>query len=246
MVTYKKVLFPLITAALGLLFLASCGGTGSSTTGIPTAGAGPGGPTNPLPTPPINPTPGLPDLTGAVSLALQDNINYSGLADIAGNVVTPVVGDPKVKLQITNTRNQSVNGKMLVAFEDKLGFWGADMTSVAGTGANTSSGLDIIFSDNALTFRVSSIRAGDNLLSTLYYRVRQANEAQCLPVKCYILFGGQRYEVPFGSVQCPMAAPDIVSPCRTYMTPSSSNTAVKTLGTFTVKYTDAAVLPEGN
>lgn len=243
----KFVIFPVLSAALGLLFLTSCGATGSTTTGIPTVTPPTGGgPTSPLPEEPPTTTPGLPDLSASVAINLRDKVTYSDLSAIAGNIVTPIVGDPRALLKITNTRNQSVNGTLLVAFEDKLGFWGADMKSVPGTGVNTSSSLDIIFSDDALTLRVQASRLGDNLLSTLYYRKRATGETQCLPVKCYITFGGVRYEVPFGSAWCPMAAPDVAGTCQAYMNPISSNTAVKQLGTFSVKYTDIAVLPEGN
>lgn len=246
----NQFLFPLVSAALSVLFLVSCGATNSTTTGAPTVvdngggtGNGTGNP-DPLPTGGTTPTPGLPDLTGSVALALTDNVTYSGLSAIAGNISAPIVGDPKVLLKITNTRTQSVNGTLLVAFEDRMGFWGANMTSVKGTGVNTSSSLDIIFSDDALTLRVSSSRLGDNLLSTLTYRVRQTGETQCLPAKCYITWAGQKYEVPFSSAYCPLPTPDVAGTCRTYM--NTSNNSVKNLGTFTVKYSDIAVLPEGN
>lgn len=245
----KKVLFPVLSVALAILFIAGCGQTGSQTTGIPTAGAGGPGPTtppSPLPPNPVNPTPGIPDLTNVAVIALDNNVTYQGLIDIAGNIVTPIVGDPKLLLKITNTRQQAVEGTLRLAFEDKIGLWVADLVSVPKSGVNTSSNLDILFTDDALTIRISSSRLGDNLLSNIYYRVRQSGENQCLPSKCYVTFGGTRYEVPFGSAWCPIAQPDTVGICRNYMNPSTSNPAVKRLGTFSVKYTDIAVLPEGN
>jgi len=236
----------LLTALAGLVFLSACGQTGSKTTGVP-IGAAPTNPTtdpDPLPENPDPVTPGLPSLTGSAALALTDNINYTGLSDIAGNIVTPIVGDPRALLKITNTRDQAVEGTLLVAFEDKLGFWGADMVSVPKSGVNTSQSLDILFTDNAITFRVVSSRMGDNLLSTLYYRVRQSGEKQCLPAKCYYTWAGQQYEVPFNSIYCPVSAPDVVGTCRNYMAPNQTN--VKVLGTFSAPYSGVAVLPVGN
>lgn len=231
----------------GIFFLTGCGDTGSTTTGAPPVAVTPTPPVDevdPLPEVPTETTPGLPNLTGSAALALTDNINYTGLTDIAGNIVTPIVGDPQALLKITNTRDQSVEGTLLVSFEDKLGFWGADMTSVPKSGVNTSQSLDILFTDNALTFRVVASRLGDNLLSTLYYRVRQSGETQCLPVKCYFNWAGQQYEVPFNSLYCPIPEPDVVGTCRNYMNPTDS--AVKVLGTFSTPYSGVAVLPAGN
>lgn len=196
--------------------------------------------------PPSNPGTSLPDLSTSTTLNLDDKINYSGLVAIAGNVVTPIVGDPKVLLRITNTQNTNVEGNLRLAFEDKVGFWWADLNSVKGTGINTSSALDIIFSDNSLTLRISATRAGDTLNPKIHYRVRQNGENQCLPMRCYVTFGGVKYEVPFGSQWCPAAEPDTAGICRDYMNPSSSNISVKSLGTFSVKYSDIAVLPQEN
>lgn len=236
----------ILSLGAGIFLLGACGQTGSTTTGAPVA-VTPTNPTpdvDPLPDLPTETTPGLPDLSGSVALALQDNINYTGLSDIAGNIVTPIVGDPRALLRITNTREQSVEGTLMVSFEDKLGFWGADLVSVPKSGVNTSQSLDILFTDNALTFRVVASRMGDNLLSTLYYRVRKTGENECLPVKCYFNWAGQQYEVPFNSTYCPIPAPDVVGTCRTYMEPG--NTDVKILGTFSAPYSGVAVLSAGN
>lgn len=238
----------LVISLAGIFFLTGCGDTGSTTTDAPPVPVAPTDPSDtnvdPLPEIPTEPTPGLPDLSGSAALSLSDNINYTGLSDIAGNIVTPIVGDPQALLKITNTREQSVEGTLLVSFEDKLGFWGADLTSVPKSGVNTSQSLDILFTDNALTFRVVASRLGDTLLSTLYYRVRQSGENQCLPVKCYFSWAGQQYEVPFNSIYCPIPEPDVVGTCRNYMDPSDSS--VKTLGTFSTPYSGVAVLPPGS
>ena len=255
--TLKQILFPLITVAFGILFLSGCGATGSNTTGVVAAGPNPtegGGDTTPLPDTTVDPDNRIPDLTGSVVLALRDNVQYSDLSAVAGNITLPVVGDPRVLLKITNTRNEKINGNLRLAFEDKRGYWWTDVNSVKDSGSNTSTGLDIIFTDNLLTLRVTAIKTatnGDVLQSALLYRVRAANEDQCLPAACYMNWYGQRLELPLERCFQNQAALDTyllnrLNACRSYMTSSSTNTAVKTLGTFSVKYTDIAVLPEGN
>jgi len=255
--SFKQIFFPLIVITLGIFFLSGCGATGSTTTGLPTVGSTPttgGEPTTPLPDTTQEPDNRIPDLTGSVVLALQDNTQYSGLSAIAGNITLPVVGDPRVLLKITTTRSETVNGTLRVAFEDRTGYWWTDMNSVKNSGSHTSTGLDIIFSDNLLTLRVTAIKTatnGDILQSALLYRVRAASEDQCLPATCYINWYGQRLELPLNRCFSTQAALDTylnnrLTACRNYMTSSTTNTAVKTLGTFSVRYTDIAVLPEGN
>ena len=252
--TLRNFLFPLISAGLCVLFLVSCGATKSTTTGtVPVVGDdGGSGNTDSLPddTDPV--TSGLPDLTGAVALSLTDNINYTGLSDIAGTVVKPVVGDAKVQLKVTNSTTPS--GTLRLAFEDHRGFWWTDMNSVSGTGSNTSSSLDIIFSDNLLTVRIAGLKTvtnGNTLNSVFLYRVRQAQETQCLPKVCRYNWFGQTFELPLErcfstTAEYQTFLANEVTTCRNYMPSSSTNTQVKTLGTFQVNYTNIAVLTEGN
>lgn len=249
MFTFRRVLFPLVTAALGLLFLASCGGTSSTTTGRPIVDPEPSGPTSPLPTDPTDPTAGLPDLTGAFSLNLTDKITYSGLAAIAAPIplVTPVVGDPKVLLKVSQAT--PITGTIGIGFEHNPGFWWAELNSVEGTGQNTTNNFEIIFSDSQLTLRVSALKTtpnGNAFNSALLYRVRQANETQCLPSKCSVNWYGQTIDLPLASCFSSTAALEAykasrVVECQNYM--STSQTQVKNLGTFSGNYTDIAVLP---
>lgn len=248
----RKLTF-LISSTLCVLFLVSCGATKSTTTGAPTV-TNDGGttPPNPIPTDDPTTTSGLPDLTGAAALALNDNVNYVGLSDIAGTVVKPIVGDPKVLLKVTSSTTPT--GTLRFAFEDSRGFWWTDMNSVSGTGSNTSSALDIIFSDNLLTVRIAALKTvtnGNSLNAVFFYRVRQAQETECLPKVCKYNWYGQTFELPLercfstqNAYQTFLA--NEVTLCRNYVTPSSSNTQVKTLGTFQTNYTTIAVLPEGN
>lgn len=236
----NRFLFPLVSAGLCSLFLVSCGATNSTTTGAPAVVDNGGGGTTPLPNPGETTTPGLPDLTGAVALALTDNVNYVGLSDIAGTVVRPIVGDPKVQLKVTS--GTAPTGTLRFAFEDSRGLWWTDMTSVSNTGTNTSSSLDIIFSDNALTVRILGVKTvvnGNTINSIFLYRVRQAQETDCLPKICKNIYG---QELPLSSCFLTQSAyqtflANEVTSCRNYMTASSTNSQVKNLGTFQVNYT---------
>jgi hypothetical protein len=128
------------------------------------------------------------------------------------------------------------------------------MNSVSGTGSNTSSSLDIIFSDNLLTVRIAGLKTvtnGNTLNSVFLYRVRQAQETQCLPKVCNYNWFGQTFQLPIErcfstTTEYQTFLANEVTTCRNYMTSSSSNNQVKTLGTFQVNYTDIAVLTGGN
>lgn len=238
MLIRRKKLRLWLAAFTTVLLLAACGDTGSNGGSVPNAGEDPSSPTN---QDPINTgggsTSGIPDLSGAVVLSLFDKINYSGLAELAGNIFLPVVGDTKIKLQVTNTRAQAIEGKVLIAFEDKKGFWGAEIPSVKGTGINTSGYFDIIFSDDALTVRATGSRTGDTISGTAYYRNRASGETACKTID-YVC--KDQYGNTYPLDRCGIySIPDVVGPCRTYMTPGGS---VKGLGTFTVNFTDIAVL----
>lgn len=250
--TFTQFLFPLVSAALCVLFLVSCGATKSTTTGAPNVVGTDEGEGTDLPEDTDNTTSGLPDLTGSVALALTDNINYLGLSDIAGTVVKPIVGDPKVLLKVST--GTTPTGTLRFAFEDSRGFWWTDMTSVANTGANTASSLDIIFSDNLLTVRIAGLKTvtnGNTINSVFLYRVRQTSETECLPKVCKYNWYGQTFEVPLENCFSTTAAyqtflANEVTACRNYMTSSSTNTQVKTLGTFQVNYTNISVLSGSN
>jgi hypothetical protein len=187
--------------------------------------------------------------TGAVAVSLTDKINFSGLAAIAAPVplVAPVVGDPKVLLKISQA--SQISGTIGIGFEHNTGFWSSELNSVEGTGQNTTNNFEVIFSDSQLTFRVSALKTtpnGNNFNAELLYRVRQANETQCLPAKCSINWYGQNIDLPLSSCFSSTTALEAykeshVTECKNYM--AASQTQVKNLGTFSGQYSNIAVLP---
>ena len=236
------------------VFLTSCGSPKSEIDTIAS-------PTDPTPIkdspdtvvpPPVpTPDPRLPDLTGAVPINLIDNINYTGLAELAENVFPPLVGDAKIRLQFTNTRAQNINGNVLIAFEDNQGFWGAELTSFPGTSVHATTTLDAIFADEQIVIRTMGTLSGDDLNGTIFYRNRQPNDTACIQTQftCdeMIYRNGSwirhSYTEPPFPIGCQLTVADTVTPCRTYMNPT--NTQVKRLGSFRGKYSNFAVLPEG-
>jgi len=213
------------------------------TTGIPTP-TPPPGPTNNGgfdPTTPPNIDPRLPDLSKAVGVTLADSTTYSGLQDIATNVFLPLVGDSLVSMNLELGADSSLSGSLLFAFEDQLGFWGALLPSFPGTGQITGGMLDIIFSDDELVLRTVGSFSGDQLNGTIYYRVRQSGEDQCLPVTvtCELVITDPGdawwYNPTPPDYDCDFEE-DVVSPCRAYM--NLSETEVKALGSFSAPFSN--------
>lgn len=186
---------------VSLFLVVSCGSPKSSTNTIPEA-------TNPEDKPhqtievPTSPTADsrLPDLKTAASINLVDFANFTGLIDIAGNVFAPLVGDPKVVVHVPTTRNQSLYaGNILVSFEDKQGFWGAELSLFAKksvnvydsntktltnsqftTGILVGNTLDMTFGDSELVLRVTgTVNGAGDLTGDIYYRVPTSGETAC-------------------------------------------------------------------
>lgn len=219
------------------LFLAGCGDQSSQTSTLP-APASPNGPGAGLPTTPSTTPSGLPDLSRANPINLIDKINFSGLSDLlsASNqiVVSPMVLEPLIKMTLTNDRSTYVKGKLLIAFEDQLGFWGAELPTVDSASVRDAYNVDSIHTDNEFSVRVLTSVSGTNLYGIIYYRIRRSGETQCLKqtVRCV---GPQGQTLPDSF--CTYPTPDIATPCRSYMNPNDT-TNVKTLGTFTAKTSD--------
>lgn len=237
-----------------LLTLFNAGCSNSSSTNAPVS------PTDPAPTVPVNPadpTPNDPygaDIRASVPIDLANKTQFSGLSDIAGtgglpgNIYLPLVGDAKVRLQTTSSRSQSIHGNLFLAFEDQQGFWGARWENeFPGTGiqVSTSTGqtLDIIFADDDLVVRIQGVVASQTFFGGIYYRLRQPSDTACrqVSVGCTVTYPWGTYTFPPN--QCPSyTQPDLVTPCRNYMSPS--NTQVKRLGNFTNTFSNIATLPE--
>ncbi|MFM8315069.1 MAG: hypothetical protein ACKOA8_12365 [Deltaproteobacteria bacterium] len=235
------------------LVLFSLGCSKSSSTNSPVRPNDPTTPVNPVNPPTNDPYGG--DIRASVPINLVDKTSYTGLIDIAKPdiVELPLVGDAKVRLQISDSRSQSIDGSLFIAFEDQAGFWGARWEkAVKNTGVQTSSSsgrtVDLIFADDLLVVRTQGIVVNQNFVGALYYRLRQPGDTACKAVKTYCTvtwpgFPPYSFEIQDGQT-CPgYSTPvDTVTPCRTYMNPS--NPQVKQLGTFTNTFSNIATLPE--
>lgn len=224
------------------VFFSSCGQSSNQSNAIPQAQDPNAKPQQKLDvptTPGVDPR--LPDLSKAVSINLTDKTNYTGLKDIAGDISLPLVGDPKISMAYMPSAKK---GTVLLAFEDKWGFWGASIPSFDGTGSKTSTAFDMIFSDNELVVRVKGVLNGDSFTnaSTIYYRVRKAGEDACKKstTTCDIIDPGYNW----GPFNCPYPQPDTLTPCLQYM--NTANPDVKSLGKFEGSYSKWATVPEGN
>lgn len=224
-----------IGALVLCLALAGCGGDSSTTSTLPTpnTNTNPGGTLNNQPQTDSR----LPDLTGAVPINLTDKVSFTAINDLLSPsnqfVALPLVLEPVIKMTLANDRSTNVKGKVLIAFEDKIGFWGAELSTVDGASIRNSSNIDTIHTDTEFTLRVLASISGADMYGIVYYRIRKTTpmmETQCLQqtVRCVDAYGR---ELPASF--CSYPTPNIVDTCRNYMNPSDSN--VKTLGTFQAK-----------
>ncbi len=237
------------------LFAVGCSKSSSSNSPV----IPPNGDTSPIV--PVDPPASDPfgeELRSSVPIDLVDKINYSGLVDITGsagqpgNITRPIVGDAKVRFRVTNTRSQSIQGKLFIAFEDQGGFWAAAWDNAfVGTGTQTSSAdgknIDIIFADDDLVVRTQGVVLNQTFFGALYYRLRQPQDTACKEVRltCTVTYPWGSYPfTPIDGQTCPgYSTPvDTVTPCRNYM--STSNSQVKRLGNFTNSFNNIAVLSE--
>lgn len=215
----------------GLCIVIGCGETKNSPNPIPTPTPVDSGTPTPLPIPAPDADSRIPDLSGAFPLALTNGT--SALKALAQNVFPPLVGDPLISLTIDQTREVSIAGNILFAFEDQLGFWGAELPSF--TGLQSDSLIDILFADDEFVLRVVAERKVDDLSGILYYRLRLAGDTACREtfVTCE--------ESPFGFSFPPYcySRPDTATPCRAYM--NLAQASVKSVGSFKAKYSKWAV-----
>jgi hypothetical protein len=230
-----KWLVKSICMLMMLVLISACGESEESGS-IPT----PEPPTTPqtVPfTPPVEPPvdPRIPDLRNAVPIVLTDSVNFSGLEDLSQVIFLPIVGDPLVKINISDGRSQSVSGDVLVAFEDREGFWGAQLESFEQTGIRTSTQIDMIFADDELVIRVVGVIVGNDLNGVVYYRQKQAEENECRKVVVTCDPVGPFFPAGNGSGSCDTTV-DVSTPCRAYM--STSLSQVKQLGSFSATYSD--------
>jgi len=239
------------------LVLISCSKSSSSNSPVG-GGDGPTVTTIPTVTVPTS-DPYGEEVRNSTAIDLADKVNYSGLIDITGsggrpgNINAPLVGDARVRFRTTNTRSQSIQGKLFLSFEDQDGFWAAEWASAfPGTGVQTSTTtgktVDIIFADDDLVVRTQGVVVNQNFFGALYYRLRQPGENACrtVTVTCTVTYPWGTYSfVPADGQSCPgySTTADTVTPCRNYM--NTSNSQVKRLGNFTTPFSNISVLVEG-
>lgn len=233
----KKQLISRAFFGAALLLSVACGRDNSQ--GIPTAQRPPGANGSGLPSTGPQSDPRFPTLLSrAVSISLTDPIQFMGLKDLAKVIYLPVV-ETFFALSLPSNRDSSIAAQMLVGFEDRLGFWGALLSTFEGTSTRTSDQIDLIFSDSELSFRVTAGINGDAFVDPrIFYRVRQTGETQCQKITytCTAFYpNGAPY---YGSPQCPQPPPvdTTAAACRTYM--NLGNASVKQLGTFSAKISD--------
>lgn len=222
----------LVAAISFSIFLVACSGSNTSNS-VPAPidpnaspnPALPGAGTNPDVDPEI-----LKFITNAAPIKLVDNTTFTGLSNILGasgdQFFAPLVGDPKLRLVVPNTRETLVNATLFFSIEDSKGFWGMQQNSFPGTAFQLSNGIDMIFSDTAITTRIYAPLTNGNLSGTVTYRVRQAGETQC-QCECTIASPGADC-VPIPNC---FSNPNTPTLCRNYMA-----SGTQTLGTFEAVY----------
>lgn len=215
-----------------VVWMTACGKSGETTNGAPA----PVDPTAQNQVPNYTPVtdPGqdgrLPDLTTAVALRLPNPSDYSGLEELAQVLYLPLVGDPKIRMTISGDRTNAVTGSILVGFEDRAGWWGADVPSFSKTGYRNTSALDMIFADDELLFRVVGAINGNNLDGNVYYRVRQSGENACRKLQTCTTTYAPYYPYPPTTTCRDQDADIATAECRSYMDIGSSS--VRLLGNF--------------
>jgi hypothetical protein len=219
-------------------FVAACSSS-DTTNGVPAptdpSTQNPGG----TYTPPADPSqdPRLPGLLSkAVALRLTNPTDYSGLEDLAKVLYLPLVGDPKIAIEFSgDSRDTTFNAKILVAFEDQEGFWGAVLDTFPKTGVRDSSTINAVFADDELAILTLIAKSGDNIHGEAYYRLRASGDTACRKNRIRYQYTYYPYSYYYVDEDADVAA----SNCRSYMQPGQSQ--VKLLGTFDAKYSNWVV-----
>jgi len=171
------------TYLLFTLLLVACGGEDKNGT-VPQAADPNAGGNNPLPTvtpPTDNRLPEWVDRTGKITLVSSSD--YSNLEKLFGIIYPPVVGDPKIAMDIDSTRSSGGIKKLYLGVEDDAGFTYREWTAIDTMSTRSSTYLDGYFLDDQMVVHV-----GGNISSspakvngTIQFRVRATGETQCVP-----------------------------------------------------------------
>ncbi len=243
---------------MAFVFVAAC--NSESTEGIPTPVPPTDGGDTGLPTTGPGMDTRLPPLLIAnagkeVEITLKDTTNFIGLNDIATpNIVVPPIVDTVFLMEILGGRSSTPTGTMVLGFEDSRGFLAAQMSSYPKYSRQTSSELEMIFTDEVFSVKVVGNIVNDTLSGKIHYRVRTKNSAgellekQCLPKVCkgtqtsytwvwdnYPYTG--HYTETVTEVACPsdvQAQKELewLNECKSYMNLGN----LKELGSFTTPY----------
>lgn len=174
----------------------------------------------------------------SVDFRLLDAINNTGLREIAADFSPDRVGNPRISFLLTQGTSNKISGDILFSFEDRIGFWGAILSSFGTTGTISSSGIDMTFADDELVFRVVGSRSGSTISGNLFYRIRASGENQCKPVYvyCNVSYPSNTqysnwwlYPTPEYPAEC-NTRPNVDVPCLSYM--STAQPQVKNMGSF--------------
>ncbi len=123
----------------------------------------------------------LPDLTKAAALALASYTDFSLIEGIFPGltVVTPVVGDPKLRLAVTGS-GASASGTVLFFMEDAEGAFWMTQPLYPRTFVRNAGVVDVIFQDDDVVTRVTATESAGTLTGTFYVRIRpNASETVC-------------------------------------------------------------------
>jgi len=185
----------------------------------------------------------LPNLTKAAALALASYTDFSLIEAIFPGltVVTPVVGDPKLRLAVTGS-GASASGTVLFFMEDAEGAFWMTQPLYPRTLARNAGVVDVIFQDDDVVTRVTATESAGRLTGTFYVRIRpNASETVCKLQQASCQVTGTPPPWP-GSGVPPSDNPcspsfdvsafneRLAAECRTAMDTNSS--AVKRLGDF--------------
>jgi hypothetical protein len=196
-----------------------------------------------LPDPGTTTDPRLTYFSKSVHLTLpgtnnSDTTGFQALMASNGNGFTPPMVDTIVQMAIDSSNSLTPAGDIRVGIEDGYGFWGAIVPSFTAAGYRSGTAFRMISSNSLFTLKVSNGgHSGDDFWGTVFYRIRQSGEHQCLPQSDYC---SQYYGWPYWGSYPPECNPsaDLVTPCVNYMNQTSNPTKVFPLGSFTTQYSN--------
>ncbi len=170
-----------LTTAL-ILVLAACGGSNTSQN-VPTA-QNPTTPTSVIPVTTPTST-GLPDLTNEEPILLTDAVNFTGVQDLFNMIYNPPkVGDPHIKMILTQQTGTEITGTLRMEFEDQSGARTEDWQTFETSSSLATNNLVSIFQDDRIIVYVTGTVSAGIISGTVSYHVRQTNDTECETYTC--------------------------------------------------------------